>query len=540
MENNPITIETPKRKRAFLPKSRSGCKTCKIRRVKCDEQKPSCARCIHSGRACDGYAPSRLPPLQVPTMVLASMSAGTRADPVNSLLPYHLFHNPQERRAFDFFLKCTVSQLSCVIRSDFWTRDVLQAAHHEAAIKYAVVALGSLHEGCVRGESRISWEGEEGNRLGFATGQYIKAIGHFCDPKRKEKKRLDVALITCILFICFELLRCQLNSALSHINGGVKILKELQSSNSLTIPAQSYVPVSTLRNIFKRLDSQASQLSFGRRRHLLSEHSKTKLAHDLKFESLEDARNALDDIWGSATLHIATSPPPNVPPDEARKNLAAMQNLIYEELEIWSRSFGVLVNYLKSKGNLDGPTQNSVNTMELQWKQIGLLRQTDAALMVEDEMFWDGFAHEYEVMLSMAEYIIASTPPSTSRPITKPTSVKTETRGEELLFYLDNSVLFPLFFIAVKSRDRILRRKALTALEQANRQEGVWNSNFLASVARKVIDIEEEGLAEEELERIPRERRVWRVSGLFNGAPRNAKMVFVRVARPQVEEYIDW
>lgn len=81
---------------------------------------------------------------------------------------------------------------------------MLQAAHHEVAIKYAIVALGSLHEGCVRGDSRIRWEGEEGTRLNFATSQYVKAIGHFCDPERKERKRTDVVLITCILFICFE------------------------------------------------------------------------------------------------------------------------------------------------------------------------------------------------------------------------------------------------------------------------------------------------------------------------------------------------
>lgn len=81
---------------------------------------------------------------------------------------------------------------------------MLQASHHEVAIKYAIVALGALHEGCVRGDSRIRREGEEGSRLSFATSQYVKAIGQFCDPERKEKKRMDVVLITCILFICFE------------------------------------------------------------------------------------------------------------------------------------------------------------------------------------------------------------------------------------------------------------------------------------------------------------------------------------------------
>ncbi|KAH7186188.1 uncharacterized protein B0J16DRAFT_363187 [Fusarium flagelliforme] len=38
------------------PKSRSGCGTCKIRKVKCDEAKPICTRCATGGFDCDGYA----------------------------------------------------------------------------------------------------------------------------------------------------------------------------------------------------------------------------------------------------------------------------------------------------------------------------------------------------------------------------------------------------------------------------------------------------------------------------------------------------
>ncbi|RSL77714.1 hypothetical protein CEP51_008851 [Fusarium floridanum] len=37
-------------------KSRSGCSVCKKRRLKCDEQQPSCRRCINIGVECPGYA----------------------------------------------------------------------------------------------------------------------------------------------------------------------------------------------------------------------------------------------------------------------------------------------------------------------------------------------------------------------------------------------------------------------------------------------------------------------------------------------------
>ncbi|KAH8808719.1 hypothetical protein F5884DRAFT_753238 [Xylogone sp. PMI_703] len=59
-----------RRSRASKPKVRTGCTTCKIRHVKCDETKPACMRCVKFGRQCDGYA-------QVKTSEPASSSSRT-------------------------------------------------------------------------------------------------------------------------------------------------------------------------------------------------------------------------------------------------------------------------------------------------------------------------------------------------------------------------------------------------------------------------------------------------------------------------------
>ncbi|KAH7389148.1 hypothetical protein BKA64DRAFT_130976 [Cadophora sp. MPI-SDFR-AT-0126] len=45
--------------RAGKPKVRTGCKTCKRRKVKCDEGKPGCLRCLKFGTECEGYRPKR-------------------------------------------------------------------------------------------------------------------------------------------------------------------------------------------------------------------------------------------------------------------------------------------------------------------------------------------------------------------------------------------------------------------------------------------------------------------------------------------------
>ncbi|OAQ68010.1 fungal transcriptional regulatory protein [Pochonia chlamydosporia 170] len=43
------------RVKKWAPKVRTGCLTCRARRVKCDEGKPGCHRCVSTGRTCKGY-----------------------------------------------------------------------------------------------------------------------------------------------------------------------------------------------------------------------------------------------------------------------------------------------------------------------------------------------------------------------------------------------------------------------------------------------------------------------------------------------------
>ena len=113
-----------------------------------------------------------------------------------------LFETSQGRRAFDFFRHRTVPQLSGSFEAPFWNRLLLQATHHEPALQYAVVALGALHE---RFELGLLTQNEVDH--GFALQQYVKAIGLVMTPIRERAKQAaDVALMTCILFVCFEVI----------------------------------------------------------------------------------------------------------------------------------------------------------------------------------------------------------------------------------------------------------------------------------------------------------------------------------------------
>lgn len=110
----------------------------------------------------------------------------------------------EERRCFDFFLNRTTSQLSGFWVSDFWGCFILQAAHHQPAIRHAVLALGSLHERFEAGDRSVVspiWDKGEG---GFALQQYNQAIQQLIKPTSEGEQAIDVCLIACLLFACFE------------------------------------------------------------------------------------------------------------------------------------------------------------------------------------------------------------------------------------------------------------------------------------------------------------------------------------------------
>jgi hypothetical protein len=121
----------------------------RIRRVKCDEERPSCKRCIKFGTHCDGYANQdykfvttiKPRPLRAAGLSLYAPSVG---------LPL----NEQEMKYFQDFIqdsslghqgRCFVSQHQLLFSdSFFWNGIVLQESHATACARHAVVALGAL------------------------------------------------------------------------------------------------------------------------------------------------------------------------------------------------------------------------------------------------------------------------------------------------------------------------------------------------------------------------------------------------------------
>ena len=182
----------------------------RIRHVKCDEARPSCQRCTNTGRKCDGY-PQDL------TVHSEDSPGQAMLQRISTQIP----GNATERRGFNYFVLNTSAELSGYFDTSFWQRILLQASVAEPALRHAVISIGTLHESFANRELDYSSHSTE---RGFALNQYTKAIGHLRRSLATGNQAPLTALMSCVLFVCFDSIRGHFESAMvkcqfSHMEG---------------------------------------------------------------------------------------------------------------------------------------------------------------------------------------------------------------------------------------------------------------------------------------------------------------------------------
>jgi hypothetical protein len=190
----------PRRKRRYVSKSRNGCRTCKLRHVRCDESRPTCRNCQRLGVACDGY-------LQLVSVV----------DPT-------AFASPLEKRSFSYFHSETRPQLQTFADFSFWDQLALQASFSEEPVRQLVAAIGAFHESL---EATIPDLREERRQASVLLRQ--KATANIIS----ELPKMPTAhvLLIAILLAFFDNISGNMTHAYKHITAAAAIVKEHRASD---------------------------------------------------------------------------------------------------------------------------------------------------------------------------------------------------------------------------------------------------------------------------------------------------------------------
>lgn len=327
-------------------------------------------------------------------------------------------------------------------------------------------------------------------------------------------------------------------TAIKHIESGAKILLEGKekkddghaSNSALTETSIAYVPLSTLSLVFVRLDIQASQI-LSRRPLYLRQESTDKasgLHPDIptSFSSLEQARNAMDYLRNCVMRsleHITQAeeifPPSHEPSDIDRRACAV-------RLQQWSAAFEA---FLRTHGHeLTMLGQQGVRLLKIQRIMAGMNLDLEDLDVKWTETAYDSYMLEFEAIISLASSII-------------------QTSKQTFRFSLEPGLVPALYYVVSKCRHATIRRKALSLLSMAPRQEGVWDSLLVARVMERYIEIEEDGLGElTDASDIPDGNRLSGVDAKFDLEGRRAFVEYQRIwgsgviTKRQLQECLEW
>ena len=136
---------------------------------------------------------------------------------------------------------------------------------------------------------------------------------------------------------------------------------------------------------------------------------------------------------------------------------------------------------------------------------------------VSGEMMWDRFLSRFEHIIDLASFVV------------NPTNGDYKTQRQRREFSLDLNIVAPMYAVAHRCRDPVIRRKAVAILYAAPRQEGIWDGVLTARVAEKVISIEEGGLGlVTGVQDVPDWARIDEVQVKFDHQDRSASLTYRR------------
>ncbi|KAK3331191.1 hypothetical protein B0H66DRAFT_92751 [Apodospora peruviana] len=483
-------------------RSRDGCITCKIRRVKCDETRPECKRCVLQGRACDGYTSNAATPMSrraLATAVRQLHVVGPASRVLGRPLPV------DDVACFDFFRHCTASMTGSVFPGEFWSRHMLQVSHTEPAAWRAAVALGALHR---------RWEttgGRKAPKLTHNTNTIRftqQAMQHYYSAMtlaRSVRNPATLAVISAALAAAAHLAG-RWGDIQVHIRAGLNLLRELEIKTETDQPSSlsSSPSLDSVAQTLERLDIQSMAFSDARVPYAYDAAFNCNSKHpDLdrcnrpspaylsvrqnvfEFRDLDHAALVLFRLTRQMFILSGTASAAIISLVEFESTRRQMT----EDAKIWEAALEALLkrqetirqNDTAGKPLQDPEKQQQQRTLVLSLRlyhaTLYLILGATKAEYALSERGWDHQIPLFERIVSLAAEVAAHT-------------------VSPLPFFmsLEPGLAMPLYLTVIRCRHPVIRRRALALLRTLNRQEGVWNCAMAARAAEQVVMIEEEGI----------------------------------------------
>ncbi|KAF5587540.1 C6 zinc finger domain-containing protein [Fusarium pseudoanthophilum] len=454
---------------------KTGCYTCKGRKVKCDEQRPSCLRCISTGRKCSGYGVwggGATPRLEI--------YQPSNLGPLRCL-------NAQDRCILEWFMR---AKFEGIFPFPFWESLIPQACYSEPVILNCVLALGAAHQRACIDMEPIDPQRIDDNLESSTLKYYNVAISSLTRFWRGvsqldgSRAHTRVTLIACLAFIIIEYLQKHPVQGLRHLQHGLRILRNPTYSS---VRQSSRDPIDDwLAEAFGRLDIQA--------RPLLSittdDQACPSVCEDggrlLVLSSLHEARQHLDRLISQAyqLQHLGSNAESSVDTSLLFHALSVQQRL-QRDLCSWLQAYRTWQARTASshQAPLSPPEQIARRLLLVYHTMANIMTAT--ALYVRDESVFDHHIPQFASIIAAADELLETYKPCTSR--------RAAPHGhcsQYFTFTSDLGLIPVLYYTVIKCRDIQLRRSALSLLATKTHQEGIWEGSTAALIAAEVVRLE--------------------------------------------------
>ena len=377
-------------------------------------------------------------------------------------------------------------QTNYYVRSGFWDSLLFRLYHREPAVKFAVVALSSLHQ---------HWElnGLNAYEVDHNVLQsYQKAI-QYANKLLSRAQSVDTPdhadivaiLVVCVLFICYEHTVGRHENGLVHLKNGMQImLKHLprrpDESSWVRALAESQ-EIIELVDVMNRLEFMAVCFTKAQFSPYMPEvvlRESRKFFPD-SFEDYEDARRylLLFLIWA---LTLSQTGGPTRKESEEQTTVSADnvtglfhkdKRYCFEALDRWLELFRRMQARLHMQG--DSSTEDSSHACDFAWILYLCAKVIIYAEFSGNEMSYDDFTEEFADIVAR---------------------VRSISPEKQDWFSFEDGIVSTLYLVATRCREPRIRRQAISMLAIGKIKDGVWEASELAKIAEKIMALEEKGI----------------------------------------------
>jgi hypothetical protein len=367
----------------------------------------------------------------------------------------------------NFYVRVVAIELAGWQCNAFWSKDVVRIAEGDCSVRYALVCLSNFYESIYKHDvSQI-----EKQKCGLEF--YNLAIGSLYQHFRQETS-VPTIIVVCIIFICTDLLRGELATAMKHFDGAIGLIKEWEDSSHAKFTEDE---MRLTRQIIRPMLRWLNTIPY-----ILGTPSKT--ISPTPVNTPQNNVNSFDSITGAtADLMQIVFQSTEFWRMCRRLRYAPVQDdwTLYEQIQLlesldaWNRKLKTSARRLDF---LSSVTRE--HDVQLLTCAASVIEACIRTCLMPAESSWDSYQDLFE------DIILAA-----SRSLEAP-ELTTPQRSSRFCFGLGPVPLLQL--VAWKCRWPHIRRRAMNLLRSAKRRETIFDSENVANLFTKLMEIEESSL----------------------------------------------